>query len=249
MTQRARRSVKLVNLSAAILVAMLLLARPAAADSIAVGDTRYEDAYITEGASLYYVSLADTGTTITIAKDDPALGPVEITADESEREIILARYKEVRSRLATPDEPGTAANVTRTNFVESSIDSSTFRMSSATVRAESSATPLLVLRGNAVSRPSVPAPSRQSGPQLNGGGSQGGFNSGGTMQSAGRRSGGAGGGRAGGGGGRGAGRGGGQTGTGAGFTNISELFSTIDDADVGEAPNPIAGGAGRIGNF
>jgi hypothetical protein len=47
------------------------------------------------------------------------------------------------------------------------------------------------------------------------------------------------GGRAGGGGAQGGA--GNQTAGGAGFSNISELFDTIDDAEVGETPNPITG--------
>jgi hypothetical protein len=42
-------------------------------------------------------------------------------------------------------------------------------------------------------------------------------------------------------GGGGGGGGGGQNRGGVGFTNISELFDTIDDAEVGETPNPITG--------
>jgi hypothetical protein len=65
---------------------------------------------------------------------------------------------------------------------------------------------------------------------------------GGNRIGGGRGGAGAGGGVAGGGGGGGA-----QNGGRAGFSNISELFDTIDDAEVGETPNPIALGVGRIG--
>ena len=50
------------------------------------------------------------------------------------------------------------------------------------------------------------------------------------------------------GGGGGGGQGGGQGGQGSsGFSNISELFDTIDDEEVGEFPNPLDQGIGEVG--
>jgi hypothetical protein len=81
---------------------------------------------------------------------------------------------------------------------------------------------------------------------MGGGGSGGGFGGGGAGGAAASGGGGfaatggpgaSGGGGAAGRGGAGGARGGG----GVGFTNISELFSTINDAEVGESPNPITG--------
>lgn len=77
-----------------------------------------------------------------------------------------------------------------------------------------------------------------------GGGGGGGFGGGGAGGGAGGFGAGGGGGAGGAGGGGGAGGAGGNQGGGGigGFTNISELFSNIDDASVGEFPNLISGG-------
>lgn len=84
-----------------------------------------------------------------------------------------------------------------------------------------------------------------------GGGGGGGAGGGGGGLGGGGGGGGLGGGGGGGGGLGGGGGGGGQGGQGAGFTNISELFDTIADTDVGEFPNPFSqiggGGAGGLG--
>lgn len=80
---------------------------------------------------------------------------------------------------------------------------------------------------------------------LGGGGGGGGLGGGGGGGLGGGGGQGGGGGLGGGGGGQGGGQGGGSE---SGFTNISELFDTISDEDVGEFPNPFdqagAGGGG-----
>jgi len=212
-----------------ILFAAALAASPVArADRITIGKFRYEDVYISESVHLYYISHPETGKTSSILKDDPDLGDVAISADEEHRDELYARYLETRAR----NRPGTVGADRPVEIVSySSSGDETDRIDKTSpIRFHThSSVPLLEFHGTPRAHRAPIAPPQSDGSF---GANQAGFGSVGGMGSGGTQRGAA--------GGRG-GRGGMSQGRSAGFTNISELFGTIDDASVGEAPNPITG--------
>lgn len=230
--------------------ALFLVATRVQGDSIAIGQTLHEDVYISESSTFYYVSLPDAGTTFSVPKDDPAVGEPKITSDPDIREEIYERYKEARARLRVPDQAITVPWLGADTRMESTLSESDVGEMRSRSQAAARSTPLLELRGPP--RPyvvAVPAGSRAPGPGVGSNAGRAGTPSfGAGTGSAGNRIGGgargSGGAAGGGAGGGGAGR---QNTARAGFSNISELFDTIDDAEVGETPNPIALGVGPIG--
>ncbi|MBN2310658.1 MAG: hypothetical protein JXR94_16925 [Candidatus Hydrogenedentes bacterium] len=71
----------------------LSFAALSAADSITVDGVAYDDVYITESATRYYVQLPEEGRALSVAKDrvDPA--KVQITADAARRAALRAQWK------------------------------------------------------------------------------------------------------------------------------------------------------------
>jgi hypothetical protein len=225
------------------------------ADSIAIGADRYENVYITEGSNAVYVCLPGEGRTISVLKGDPALGAIAIEPDKAKREAIYQEFTATRDRLANSRAVGTSSD--RPDYsLNGQIESVASRESadSATPRpgVPEDGVPLLVLRGEprppnaelqaiiernlsrAAGGRAAPAGAGFEGGTGAGGRVSGGSaNAGGPAGGAGPRAGGTGG-RAGGGQGGAGGRGGSP-----GFSNISDLFGTKNDAEVGETPNPI----------
>lgn len=222
----------------------------AQADSITLAGTRHHDVYISESASLYYISDPDTGVTTSIPKDDPALGLIDISDDDMRAEL-LARYRETRARLRLLeiDLPRSSPFRSTPLTFDSTVSAREPADDAVSAARSHGSTPLFVLRGEP--RASSPAtytraPVRTNqfasagGRSIGGGERRGGqFGEGPVTSGAGRGSTGGISGRSGGvAGGRGGnpGSAGGQR---TGFSNISELFATVDDASVGESPNPI----------
>lgn len=263
--QYGRGSLRASWLTFTIIVSMSVLflsVDSAQADSITIEGTTYEDVYVTESSSLYYVRIPSTGTIINAAKSKVGPAGLIYTEDEAAREALLGEWKAAQSQDSSLISARASALIAaRTNLglgsgTSVAGDSSTENEVPVLIRnggtprdlerqaridymrlqraaeAESSNMPLYYHPG---------APSSQSGgasTKAVGGFGGGGFGGGG-------RGGGGfgGGGRGGGGGFGGGGRGGGGGGT---FSNISQLFATISDLQVGEFPNPIAllGGGG-----
>lgn len=228
-----------MNRTRTLLIPLALAASLATADSIILNGEQIDGVYIVESSRAYYICNPADGTAHSVAKTDPALGKVTISADEAAREAWRAEYdarKTARDyeRLGVQERP----LETEAEFVP---EMGSTHPTPIPARTE---TPVLALRGEpgSASRLGANSPnsftSQQNAGGMGGGGGGlgGGVSGGGTVSPGGGFGGG--GGAGGGAGGGGAGRGGG---TGFGFTNISELFSTIDDAEVGETPNPITG--------
>lgn len=233
---------------AALALSTLVLS-PSQADSIRVGDESYDDVYVLESDSLVYVLLPESGKTLSFVKD-PSL-EISLSPNDAERDALKARYQSTRdvarSRSAARFEIETYADApldgrNRTQDWEVR-DEFTTRAAHASLSYSDRGVPVLRLKGDAKAGPPAmiarttggnagfagragggPAALAQGGGRAGGGGAVGGAG---------------GGGRAGGGGGRGGAGGGGRGGGVAGFTNISELFGTIDDRSVGETPNAI----------
>lgn len=246
--------------------ATALTAVSAAADSVRIGDSHYDNVYVLDGESMYYVLLPGTGDILNVSKDNPD-AHVEISANEAQRRSLYAQYKATRQANREADAEiapvpleeyrGKLPNNvdladSGDDFVERSIAYTSSGVPVLTLKGDYQPSPELrarilanrtqprTARTHVVAPPhrSTPAARAQGGFQ-GGGRAQGGFQSGGG--GAGGFGAGGGGGFGGGGGGGGArAGGGGGGGGGAGFTNISELFTTIDDTLVGETPNIIA---------
>ena len=228
-----------------------------ASDTVNFDDRQYADVYVIETARAYYVCLPDEGRALSVAKSDPSLRDVSITSDSTHRAARYAEFKARKVQSEREEKPMfPAAADTAPDF------EFTFEMGSHTTIQQTVARPKVpVLRLKGEPRAAPPelqaiinanlGLAKQYAPGAGGGGGGGG-NIGGGGASGGAASGasGAGGGGLGasgggggaGGGGAGGGAGGGRGGGGvAGFRNISELFTNIDDAEVGETPNPITG--------
>jgi len=229
----------------ALLIPLTLAAAAASPDSIVIAGERIDSVYIVESARAVYVCNPADGTARSIAKTDPALGEVALSTDRAAREAWRAEYQARKTardheRLGVADRPATADMQL------------SFEMGSPppTPIVRSPATPELRLKGEpgSASRLALGVLGNASGSQNAPGGGNPGIGSGGGggggafagsgqggMAAAGNAGGGGAGGGAGGGGG------GNRQGGVAGFRNISDLFSNIDDAEVGETPNPITG--------
>lgn len=64
----------------------------AAADSIAVGETTYEDVLVVAGDLAYYVLLPEEGRTISVPRDEVDSSRVIISEDEEHRAMLRERY-------------------------------------------------------------------------------------------------------------------------------------------------------------
>lgn len=205
-------------------VAVLLSLFPvdSIADSIELDGTQFQDVYIRESATLYYICLPDDGRILNIRKTDVEPESVKITEDFEARRAIFARWKAHHAKFAKiPEE--------RIDLVTDSSGDEAGR--SGPSESLVAGTPVPILRGKGVRRynPELAARIQANLARMRGGSAPtGSIGSGsGTMS-----------GGSGGSGGSGSGSGGG--GGGATFSNISDLFGTIDDSEVGELPNPFS---------
>ena len=77
------------------MLAALFFADPATADTLRVGETQYEDVYVLESDSLFYVSLPDDGRVLSIRKDNGQVIEVALSKEE-ERRQLYRRWKAKR---------------------------------------------------------------------------------------------------------------------------------------------------------
>ena len=209
---------------ASLVLAVLLglVSTGSIADSIELGGTRLEDVYIRESATLYYVCLPDDGRVLNIRKTDVAPGSVQITEDFETRHAIFARWKAHRVKYAEIPEDRMPK---RFDLVTDSTKDGVQRSGPSESFLAGRTMP--ILRGKGVRRHDPELAARiQSNLARKRGGTASFVGSGPATGTA-----------SGGGGGGGAGGGGGGGGF---FSNISDLFDTIDDAEVGEFPNPFS---------
>lgn len=87
-----------------VLVAGLLTPIAAFADSILLNGVRYENVFIEEGASMYYVMLPDSGQVLNARKTEVAPADIDISRDVTQREALRRRWKEAR-QVAAPAPP------------------------------------------------------------------------------------------------------------------------------------------------
>jgi len=76
------------------LAAALLMAAFAWGDSITIDGVVYEDVYVRESPSAYFVQLPEDGRTISALKSEVDPQDVTISTDEGERGALLARWRE-----------------------------------------------------------------------------------------------------------------------------------------------------------
>jgi hypothetical protein len=68
----------------------------ASADAIKVGDKVLENVYVTEGATIYYVSVPDDGSVLNVAKSEVDPKSVVITQDREARKALYAAWLDKR---------------------------------------------------------------------------------------------------------------------------------------------------------
>ncbi len=85
--------------------AIVAIATSAAADRIAFDGKSYDDVYIAEGASMYYIHLPDTGEVLSVRKDSVPAKDVHLTPDREARNEIRNRWNEVRDRSRSQSAP------------------------------------------------------------------------------------------------------------------------------------------------
>lgn len=222
MTPRVPPNMQPPRRTLALALLCAFASTPAAqADTITIGDTRHDNVYISQSAALYYISDPETGSTISIAKDSPALGPVEISDDADDREALLARYKDARKQLDPPKVSDAPIHAPPSIVVQSNAIPSDLYTPPSSQSAPGHSSTLIVGRGDrpvktitAWGPTTARSPSGFSGTQ------------GGSRATTGGR------------GGNQGGAAGQRTGAGS---NISGLFSSVGDSSVGESPNPITG--------
>ncbi len=216
------------------------LTRTASADSIVLGNQHYTGVYIIETARAYYVCLPEEGRSISAAKNDPTLKDITVDDDPDRRAALYAEYK---ARKAQLDHAASGAAARP----QASPEVSDFKSEISTMKFEvlsqhqgmtppGSTVPELRLKGEPFLVPpeiqaTIDANLGLGSQQQSAGPGGNGATAGGTNRPGGRGSGRAGAGAGGAGGGGGA----------AGFSNISDLFSTTNDAEVGESPGPFNG--------
>ena len=235
------------------------------ADTFTADGEKLDGVYVRESDTGYFVSNPVDGSVQYFAKSSDAGFSVELSP-KGERAELAARWRQAR-QARSPKDSTAGIRIDSERLAELYRDSDKKRPSGFT----DAGTPILSAKGNAKPNPATRARIQaniarmrgsggagdfQLAPQRlvtggGGGGGQGGAGQGGVGQ--------------GGGGQGGAGQGGGQFG---GFTNISNLFFTINDLQVGETPNLITGfgaqggqagglqgaggfqgGAGQVGGF
>lgn len=112
-------------------------------DSITIDGVTYEDVYIRESPSLYFIQLPDEGRTISVLKSEVDPSNVVIASDEDERRALLDRWRRQRERnnaAAAAAEDGLSVQV------ESSYRPDTGPKK--LLAYEEDGTPRLVLRGD-----------------------------------------------------------------------------------------------------
>lgn len=82
--------------------AALTIALSATADSIKVGDTLYENVYVAEGGSNYYVSIPEDGRVLNVPKSEVDPSTVVKTQDQVQRAALLEKWKEKSRGRNTP---------------------------------------------------------------------------------------------------------------------------------------------------
>ncbi len=252
----------------------LFFVGPATADTLRVGETQYDDVYVLESDSLFYVSLPDVGRVLSIRKDSGQRIELTLSKDE-ERRQLYQKWKANREpdtasflpKVGADDRPADLRPLVRGARVKQGLYERVTEYSDDDVpilRLKGEPRPkdpdlqasirnnIARMRGSLTKDSKYPLRGRPFGPASGrafGRGGGGGFGGGGLGGGAGGGGfgGGAGGGGAGGAGGGGVGGGGAGGGAGGGFgggggamfSNISQLFGTIDDASVGESPATI----------
>lgn len=83
----------------------------AAADSIKVGGTTYEDVLVVSSELSYYILLPDEGRTISVPREDVDASQLTISEDEDHRAELRARYAASKERVSafevsSPEEQG-----------------------------------------------------------------------------------------------------------------------------------------------
>ena len=82
------------------LAGVLLFAAAAATDTITVDGKVYEDVYVRESSSRYYIQFPDTGEVISANKDDVGQGDVQLS-EKSERAELLKRWQALQGNGST----------------------------------------------------------------------------------------------------------------------------------------------------
>ena len=72
----------------------------ASADSIKVGDRIYQDVYVSEGASGYYVGIPDDGSVVNVSKSEVDPKDVIITEDREARKALYSKWLGKRRELS-----------------------------------------------------------------------------------------------------------------------------------------------------
>ncbi len=262
--------------SALVAAPLLALAlSTASADTLRVGNTVYDDVYVLETDTLFYVSVPSDGSVLSIRKAENQTFELA-RSDDAERGQLYANWKAARKmRAPAPDFEIQAilkSAATKRSAPRGDLDQ---ELNVPLKDVAEDGHPILRLKGvrmeddpdlqaainDNINRmrgispgANEPVPYASASPRTGrlafAGGGAAGAGGGRAGAVGGFGGGGQGGGGQGGGGQGGGGQGGGgQNGGGGGFQNISDLFGTIDDLSVGEFPNPFAqfGGGGQGG--
>jgi len=86
-------------------VCLMLGVGLAAADSIRVGNTVYENVYVTKGTTMYYVSFPENGDTLNVNIADVVPGSVVITQDKDARQRLFDQWSQKRQASSNLPEP------------------------------------------------------------------------------------------------------------------------------------------------
>lgn len=82
---------------------IILISSLAAADTITVGDTTYTDVYVTQGATMYYVSNPEDGTIVNVPLDQAS--GVEIAQDREARTALYRQWQKKNAERRGLPEP------------------------------------------------------------------------------------------------------------------------------------------------
>ena len=255
------------------LFVLLPVATTAFGDRIVVEGVAHDNVYIRESATMYYVQAPESGDVWSVRKADVPADAVTISIDDTERSALLARWNAVREAQRDAATEGVvlsfdvAQSESKTPLLTNVGEDGESRpeeakpeplvwqhpQSQRTLQYQAPETRVYAFSPMAETLPKIVAQTPNSalgggGFSAGGGAQAGGFGASPGGFGAGAGAGGFGAGAAGGAGGVGGGGAGGVGGgafVAGGFSNISQLFATIDDRLVGEAPNPIVMMFGR----
>jgi len=113
-------------------------------DSISIDGVTYEDVYVRESPSLYFVQLPDEGRTLSVLKSDVDASDIAISADEAEREALLEKWRQAQGEADQGAAP--ASEDALSVQVESSYRPATG--AKKLLVYEAAGAPQLVLRGD-----------------------------------------------------------------------------------------------------